>query len=166
MKLVINIKNNEPLNLLDLTVGLNSFAKLYSDFNKDNIQAKSIENNHIFVGCNFNGKEAIQMKDNINEIIKDENKYTYEKQLFKWVQTNFNNLKTGNKGNIEKITKESLRVIFNNETIKKQMTSSSDNIEWQNKYYIVDVEALYVDEKPKVYKILNNYAEYSFSMLD
>ncbi|MCP4482742.1 MAG: hypothetical protein GY817_08345 [bacterium] len=46
------------------------------------------------------------------------------------------------------------------------MTSSNDNIEWKNKYYIVDVEALYSDGKPKAYKILNNYIEDSFSMLD
>jgi len=39
-KLKISISNKEPIDLINLTTGLNSFAKLYSDFNNGDSQAK------------------------------------------------------------------------------------------------------------------------------
>ncbi len=36
IKLIITINNTEPISLKDLSVGLNSFATLYKDFNQDN----------------------------------------------------------------------------------------------------------------------------------
>jgi len=80
------------------------------------------------------------------------------------VQTNFNNYRKGNKGIIENIARPPLRVIFDNETIQNEMTMSTgqDKVEWQDKYYIVDVEVLMADGKPTAYKIINNYADESF----
>jgi len=260
-KLTISIKNTEPINLIDLTEGLKSLAKLYSDFSKGDkeaglfvkkvsdgsiiidlitncirsviplisnmnnivqfcqnielfikifkkdpkekiqefqtdkcflryptkedagnfknvlkitknlgdsvtIQARDISNVCI---CTFTGEDSKEMQKNMiteeeveNHIQKKQDNYIYEKQLFRWVQTNFNNLEKGNRGKIERITKKPLKVIFENEDIKRQMTSSSDKTEWQNKYYIVDVEVSYDDGKPKLYKILHNYTEDSF----
>ena len=92
---------------------------------------------------------------NINNLINNnEEKTMYTKQLFKWVQTNFNNYKNGNKALISNIYKEPLRVTFENQNIQNEMMISNDDIQWQNKYYLVDVEVLYDENKPKMYKIL------------
>lgn len=58
----------------------------------------------------------------------------------------FNNYKNGNKALISNIYKEPLRVTFENQNIQNEMMISNDDIEWQNKYYLVDVEVLYDDK--------------------
>lgn len=260
IKLSLHIKNNQPVDLIDLTLGLNSFAKLYSSFakgtdarllvkqikegsiivdlittmymsvvplisdvnnilqfceylklltailkgtNKEeinkiisdnylqnptiqdykyfkdtlnitnnkndtiNIETINIKNNKIYNNCIIYGNEISEMKNNIDKIINDKREYKtmYNKQLFQWVQTNFDNSKKENKGNkgiISNIYREPLRIIFDNNIIQNEMTTSNNNIQWQDKYYIVDVEVLYNNDKPKVYKILKNYSEESF----
>jgi len=110
-----------------------------------NISEKSIANNgFIFVNCNFGT-------------------HIREKQLFKWIQTNFDKINVGNKGLIENIYKEPLRVTFISDIIKNSMIGGQD---WQNKYYLVDVEIQYADKKPKLYKIINNHEEESFLIDD
>jgi hypothetical protein len=257
IKLKINISNKEPIDLINLTIGLNSFAKLYSDFNNGDSQAKLLvkeirkgsieidlislcvvsaiplisdvnnivqfchyiklligitteakqeevkqiiadnylpspkikdfknfkdtvnitggaedvfkmeaintENGNVYIGSSFDGIQSVKIKDSIDKIVKEKEANTeYNKQLFRWVQTNFDNSKQGNKGRIEKITKEPLRVTFDNDEIKNEMTTSNDGVEWQNKYYIVNVEILTSDGSPKMYKILKNYPSESF----
>jgi len=262
IKLSISIKNAEPVDLMNLTTGLQSLAKLYSDFNEGDYKAKllvkevykgsinidlissyigsifplisdvnniiqfcmyvyliittlkkkpkeeierikaenilpdpntkafknfknilsmngnsvdcktemsavNINNSKVFFNCTFNGMEAAELKKCIDEIVKAEEgkpEYCKCKQLFRWVQTNFNNYRKGNKGIIENIARPPLRVIFDNETIQNEMTMSTgqDKVEWQDKYYIVDVEVLMADGKPTAYKIINNYADESF----
>ncbi len=44
------------------------------------------------------------------------------------------------------------------------MTTSDDETEWQDKIYIVDVEVLYCDGVPKVFKILKNYNDLSYKI--
>jgi hypothetical protein len=87
-----------------------------------------------------------------------------ERQLFYWVQTNFEQTNTGNKGVIENLFKDPLRIIFEDTFTKNGMTTSNNNIPWQKKYYIVDAEIQYANHKPKIYKILKNYPEESFAM--
>jgi hypothetical protein len=130
--------------------------------NEFSFGAHDMANNTIYSNCQFYGTDAIQMKKNISEISKNENITVMQKMLFQWVQANFDDSKTGNKGKIENITAEPLKVIFDDDATKKQMTTSTDSIEWQNKYYFVDVEIQYSDNKPKAYKILKNYPEDSF----
>lgn len=228
VKLTFTIENSAPVDLVNLAVGLNSFAKLYSDFNDGNAEAKLLvkevrkgsieidlvtlcaagviplisdvnnivqfagyikllvatasgatteevqqitadnyfpqpkikdfknfkdtlnilgnasdtikidaidnENGNVFVGCTFNGSQAARMKEKITEIVQEkENNLKYTKQLFRWSQTNFDSPKTGNMGKIENITPKSLRVIFENDIIKNEMTISDVDVEWQNK---------------------------------
>lgn len=256
VKLTIKISHKNPINLYDLTMGLNSLAKIYSRFNNNAKDAKllvreirksSIEidlitlmcaspiplisntnnivqfykyikmfistftqdkneavdatgedylptpsiqdfkdfrdttlmlsnpedsinfvareissNGIIYMNCSFNGIEAEKIKKNMDKIINEKESFLKEKQLFYWVQTNFAKTNTGNKGVIENISKEPLRVIFNDNFIKNEMTVSNNEVEWQKKYYIVDVEVQHAGEKPKIYKILKNYMEESF----
>lgn len=94
------------------------------------------------------------------EIIEDQQSI-YKKQLFYWHQTCFDekNQNIGNRGIIEEIQKESVKVIFedDNSTTKKEMTTSQDGIDWQKRGYIVDVEVVRRNNKIVLYKIINNY---------
>ena len=85
----------------------------------------------------------------------------YKKQLFYWHQTCFDEKhpNVGNKGIIEKIQKEAVKVIFedDNSVTKKEMTTSQDGIDWQKRGYIVDVEVVRRNNKIVLYKIINNY---------
>ncbi len=130
-----------------------------------NFAAKEITNHGpIYMNGHFNGNEAREIKNNIEKILNEKEAFIKEKQLFYWVQTNFTQTNTGNKGIIENIFKEPLRVIFNDTFTKNEMTISNNRTEWQKKFYIIDVEIQYADQKPKIYKILKNYAEESFPM--
>lgn len=90
----------------------------------------------------------------------------YKKVLFNWWQVGFNEKKpnSGNKGIIEKISKNSVRVIFKDDDsqTKEEMTTSQNGIDWQKVNYIVDVEAITKGDKVVAYKILQNYMGDSF----
>jgi hypothetical protein len=252
-KLVINIKHNEPVDLIDLSIGLHSLAKIFCRFNngdttakllvkeirkssieidlitsaflstipifsgvnnivqfcnyikllvmsikgkdeqasmdfmhenvlpnptlkdmqdfgnslkiiqnpKDTIDfsAKNITNSMVLVGCHIDGEESLRIQENLKILVSENNANIKEKQLFRWVQTNFDKTNVGNKGIIENIYKEPLRVTFVSDIVKNQMIGGKD---WQNKFYVVDVEIQYSEKKPKLYKIINNYADENF----
>lgn len=134
--------------------------------NNDNVDytVQEIDNSAVYNNCIFNGAEASFMKKNICELMDDNTKYEYKKKHFKWVQTNFHDMKIGNKGLIKNLHDKALRVIFDDENTKRQMIEDSDgNISWQDKYYTVDVELQMGEKnKPIQYKILKNYKEESF----
>ena len=69
-----------------------------------NFSAENIHNSQVYVNCSFNGEQASQMKNNIPDLINEEQESVYSKQLFKWEQANLNNSKkSGNMGLIEGI---------------------------------------------------------------
>lgn len=126
-----------------------------------NISAQEMTGNIIFAQCTFTGIEAEDIKQSIQKISNNEVSYTRRKQLFRWVQANFDK-ESGNRGVISNISKEPIRVIFDKQKDKMQMTASIDEVEWQKKLYVVDVEILFDENRPKVYKILENYEEECF----
>ena len=127
--------------------------------------AHDISNSVVYNNCTFTGEDAIKMQDSIPELVADTTvAHTHKKQLFKWVQVNFGNAKSGNKGIVKNLHHNALRVIFEDDDTKREMTeTSSDGINWQDKYYTVDVEVqLGENSKPMQYKIIKHYAEASF----
>jgi len=118
---------------------------------------------------NISTSEAKQIKANllklalpqIKAIIQENSQSTYTKVLFYWYQVGFdkNNANKGNKGLIDTIQKEPVGVIFedDNSLTKREMTTSQDNVDWQERGYIVDVEVMKKEDKIVKYKILNNY---------
>ncbi len=145
---------------------LKDAGKVYSlvENSKDtlNVSAQNITTGDIYFTMNFNGTEAREMKNNIIELTSDGATHIFNKMLFRWEQTNFNDAKkTGCRGLIEQIHQHPLRVVFDSDEIKKQMTTSKDK-EWHKYFYTVDVEAQTSDNKPVQYKILNNHLEDSF----
>lgn len=109
------------------------------------------------------GQDAGTYLDFINKINEsDSSSKFYNQVAMVWIQTNFKDRKKGNKGIIECISNKSLKVIFNNNDIQHEMTSTHQDFPnelWQNLIYIVDVEVMYIDGEAKYYKILKNYPE-------
>jgi len=127
---------------------------------KVEINTKDQQGNNYF-GCSFYGSNVPIMNDYISKIDKNSKKdEPRTKMLFRWDQTNHNKLKEWNKGIIENISSESLKIIFLNENIKNEMTSVLD---WQNQLYVIDVIVQYVNDNPKMYKIIKHYPEDMFS---
>lgn len=120
----------------------------------------------------IDNKEAKIAKSNTPKLLKDikrdvididvkEDANVYKKKLFYWHQIRFDEKKpnVGNKGIIESIQKEAVNVIFEDDssTTKKEMITSQDGIDWQERGYIADVEVLRKGGKIMKYKILHNY---------
>jgi len=111
-------------------------------------------------------KEIEKQSKQILEEITSSNSFLiedciYKKVLFKWVQTRFDDKKTGNQGIIKQIQEKALKVIFadDNSVTKTEMTTTIQGIDWQKIKYIVDVETMTDNNRIVAYKILKNYPE-------
>ena len=82
-----------------------------------------------------------------------------------WYQTKFDDTsKTGNKAVIESISKSPVKVIFENNAVKKALTAGDPRYKkpWNELAYIVDVKVQTVQDVPKVYTVINYYDEDTF----
>lgn len=116
------------------------------------------ENNAI----NFNYTDASKAVKFAKTLKMDQETSTYKKLFMQWEQKNFNDKKSGNKATIPHISPKPLNVSFENKDIEKEMTTTHPkfpNVEWQNLWYVVDVEYVTLGGKPKFYNILKNYSE-------
>lgn len=132
-----------------------------------------MNNSTLGISCiNYNG--TINMiitsdeakKANVNHIrmaSATNSSVIYEQQPLVWVQANFTKNKQGSKAIIEAIDSTPLKVILSEQLKKEIFSQHADfpNVSWQKLVYIVDVEVLFVDNKPKFYKIIKNYPEYT-----
>lgn len=119
------------------------------------------------INLTINYTEANAIQNGIKkevEKLKEPSPAIYTKQLLKWYQTRFDNKSDfGDKAIIENISKKPIRVIFNHENIKRNIINTSEFTKpWQELAYIVDVEVLFLDEKPRTYKILDFYPDGTF----
>lgn len=89
----------------------------------------------------------------------------YRKQVFYWHQVKLDDsLSLGSRGAIESIKKAPVKVIFDNEEIKRAMTSNDERFSkpWQDLAYLVDVEVSTIKDIVKAYKIMRVYTEDTF----
>lgn len=116
------------------------------------------ENNAI----NFNNTDASKVVKFAKSLKMEQETTTYKKLFMQWEQKNFNDKKSGNKATIPHISSKPLNVSFENKDIEKEMTTTHPkfpNVEWQNLWYVVDVDYVTLGGKPKFYNILKNYSE-------
>lgn len=91
--------------------------------------------------------------------------HTQRKRVMTWYQTKFDDTsQTGNKAVIESISKSPIKVIFENNAVKKALTAGDPrfNKPWNELAYIVDVKVQTVQGVPKVYTVINYYEEDTF----
>ncbi|WP_305373227.1 hypothetical protein [Photobacterium leiognathi] len=120
----------------------------------------------------FNSTEAAVMQNKISRLVEkidtpEENKHL--KKVMYWYQTKFDSSSdTGNKAIIDDISKSALKVIFENNALKEGMLHPDSSLKkpWQELAFVVDVEVQTVRGRPKMYKVLNYYPEYTFDPND
>jgi hypothetical protein len=91
--------------------------------------------------------------------------HVQRKRVMVWYQTKFDDQSpTGDRAVVESITKTPVKVIFENNAVKKAMLAGDPRFAkpWHELAYIVDVRIQTVQGVPKVYTIINYYDEDTF----
>jgi hypothetical protein len=124
-----------------------------------NVSLNSNEYKDIFKGQN----KIKQLNQGINN-----HSELHKKVLFRWLQTRFDNSKSGNKGIISSIQDKPVKVIFENDAseTKKEMTTSHSHVDWQKVGYIIDVETIVEYGNIVAYKVIKNYPNDCITALD
>ena len=133
--------------------------------NRDNLSIKTgnINNSNINFHFYLDGKKASLVKENINKMIeKESNTIVCKRQSFKWEQTNHSTAKSGNKALIKDLNEKPIRVIFEKDELKQEMTTSYGGIDWDKTTYSVDVEVHMIENEIVLYKVLKNHKKDSF----
>jgi hypothetical protein len=106
-------------------------------------------------------KDTFEGQNKIKQPNQEINNHSelHKKVLFRWLQTRFDNSRSGNKGIIRSIQEKPVKVIFENDAseTKKEMTTSHSHVEWQKVGYIIDVETIVENGNIVAYKVIKNY---------
>lgn len=95
--------------------------------------------------------------------------HVLRKRVMIWYQTKFApDSQTGDRAVIETITKAPLKVIFENNAVKRAMLAGDSRYDkpWHELAYVVDVQVQTIGGVPKVYTVLNYYDEETFDPAD
>lgn len=124
-------------------------------------------NGNIYNNCNFvvttTDANAVQnaAKKRIDESVLQKPKQFSQVEMY-WADANFVSDKAHGKVIIEEISDKPIGVKFINEKDRKKCTSNSpiyNDVPWQNLLYTVDIEAIYVQDKLKGYRVHKVYED-------
>ena len=99
------------------------------------------------------------------EYLDEPDDHTQRKRVMVWYQTKFDDQSpTGDRAVIESISKTPIKVIFENNAVKKAMLAGDERYRkpWHELAYLVDVRVQTVQGVPKVYTIINYHDEETF----
>lgn len=99
------------------------------------------------------------------EKLEEPDDHVQKRKVMYWNQTKFDyESHTGDKAIIESISDKPIKVIFENNAVKKAMLKGDQrfNKPWNELAYLVDVKVQTVRNIPKVYTIINFYDEDTF----
>ena len=99
------------------------------------------------------------------ELLNEPNDKPERKRVMTWYQTKFDDSsQTGSKAVIESISKSPVKVIFENNSVKKALMAGGPRFRkpWNELAYIVDVRVQTVQGVPKVYTVINYYDDETF----
>lgn len=120
--------------------------------------------NQVFI----NSEQANAAQNGIRrqlEKLDEPDDHVQRKRVMIWSQTRFtDNASTGDRAVIESITTSPVKVIFENNAVKKAMLAGDPRYQkqWHELAYIVDVRVQTVRGVPKIYTIVNYYDEDTF----
>jgi hypothetical protein len=120
--------------------------------------------NQIFITSEQANAAQNQIKREIGKL-EEPDDHTQRKRVMVRYQSKFDSLSsTGDKAVIESISKTPIKVIFENNAVKKAMLLGDVRYpkQWHELAYIVDVKVQTVQGIPKVYTIINYYDENTF----
>lgn len=99
------------------------------------------------------------------EKLDEPDDHIQKRKVMYWYQTKFDDEShTGDKAIIESITDKPVKVIFENNAVKKAMLKGEPRFKkpWNELAYLVDIKVQTVRNLPKVYTIINYYDEDTF----
>ena len=120
--------------------------------------------NQIFISSEQANAAQNQIKREIGKL-EEPDDHTQRKRVMVWYQSKFDSSSsTGDRAVIESISKVPVKVIFENNAVKKAMLTGDSRFskQWHELAYIVDVSVQTVQDVPKVYTIINYYDEDTF----
>ncbi len=120
--------------------------------------------NQIFITSEQANAAQNQIKREIGKL-EEPDDHTLSKRVMVWYQSKFDSLSsTGDKAVIESISRAPIKVIFENNAVKKAMLLGDVRYpkQWHELAYIVDGKVQTVQVIPKVYTIINYYDEDTF----
>lgn len=116
----------------------------------------------------INSEQANAVQNRINreiELLDTPDDNIHRKKVMYWNQTKFDlDSNAGDKAIIESITKTPIKVIFENNAVKKAMLAGDSrfNKPWQQLAYIVDVKVQTIKDVPKLYTIIDFHDKDTF----
>ncbi|MDI1309991.1 MAG: hypothetical protein PSV17_11260 [Methylotenera sp.] len=116
----------------------------------------------------INSEQANAAQNSIKRRIESLNEpddHLQAKRVMYWYQTKFDDEShTGDKAVIESISKKPVKVIFENNAVKKAMLKGDARFikPWNELAYLVDVRVQTVRDEPKVYTIINYFEDETF----
>ena len=122
--------------------------------------------NQIFISSEQANAAQNQIKREIGKL-EEPDDHMQRKRVMVWYQSKFDSFSsTGDKAIIESISKTPVKVIFENNAVKKAMLAGDSRYpkQWHELAYIVDVKVQTVQDIPKVYTIINYYDEDTFDL--
>lgn len=137
----------------------NNIIKPIAKDNGSNITMTGDFNNYapITINMNFSSQEANAIQNGIAReklLLKEEVPNIHEKVLFYWDSAKYDEKsKSVDRGFIDSINKASLRVVFENQEIKKQMLDIENNP--FHYVFLVDAEVMTIQNIPNIYKIIS-----------
>ena len=120
--------------------------------------------NQIFISSEQANAAQSQIKREIGKL-EEPDDHTQRKRVMEWYQSKFDSFSsTGDKAVIESISKVPVKVIFENNAVKKAMLAGDARYskQWHELAYIVDIKVQTVQGVPKVYTIINYHDEDTF----
>lgn len=115
-----------------------------------------------FVMTSPEAAKAVRKIQRETAALDDEDENIHRRKLMYWFQTKFvEHAQTGDKAVIEDISKKPIKVIFENDEVKRHMLAGDRHFgrPWHELAYVVDVEVMTVREQPRMYKVLKYYPE-------
>ncbi len=160
-KKLLNEEQPETTHELIMMKNTADMVEVITDNSQDNMII-NININGDNNAINFNNIDANRAVNFAKSLKMTQETTIYKKLFLHWEQKNFNDKKSGNKAIIPHISTKPLNVSFENKDVEKEMTTTHPkfpNVEWQNLWYVVDLEYITLGEKQKFCNILKNYSE-------
>jgi hypothetical protein len=120
--------------------------------------------NQIFISSEQANAAQNTIKREIGKL-EEPDDHIQRKRVMVWYQTKFDtDSPTGDKAVIESISKSPIKVIFENNAVKRAMLGGDQRFQkqWHELAYIVDVKVQTVQDVPKVYTVINYFDEDTF----
>lgn len=162
------ISAKKPNNSIKDLEKLNGIINPVAKDNSSSVNFIAQEGSKQIFNLYLNSKDSNAIQNKIKKEIDEQeqsDEKIYRKQLLTWNQVKFEEKsQTGNRAIIENIYKTPVKVIFDNDDLKVEMTTNNNKFEkdWQYLAYHVDVQVQTIKDKPKVFKILQYYPEETF----